>query len=107
VQVLDNLVSNAVKYSPAGTTIVISASQADGKVTVAVKDQGPGLSEEDQKKLFQKFTRLTARPTGGESSNGLGLSIVKRLAEAMNGNVGCHSVLGQGATFFVQLPVAA
>jgi signal transduction histidine kinase len=106
VQVLDNLVSNAVKYSPPGTTIVISASQADGKVIVAVKDQGPGLSEEDQKKLFQKFTRLTARPTGGESSNGLGLSIVKRLAEAMNGTVGCHSALGQGATFFVKLPAA-
>jgi signal transduction histidine kinase len=62
------------------------------------------LSEEDQKKLFGKFTRLTARPTGGESSTGLGLSIVKRLAEAMKGTVTCSSMLGHGATFSLRLP---
>ena len=72
---------------------------------VAVQDQGPGISEEDQKKLFRKFTRLSARPTGGESSNGLGLSIVKRLAESMSGSVRCQSILGAGAVFILELPV--
>ncbi len=106
VQILDNLVSNALKYSAPRTAIRVRAESCGGWARVTVKDQGPGLSAEDQKKLFQKFTRLTARPTGGESSNGLGLSIVKRLAEAMNGSVGCESVLGQGATFYVRLPSA-
>ena len=70
-----------------------------------MRDEGPGLSESDQKKLFQKFTRLTARPTGGESSTGLGLAIVKRLAEAMSGSIECQSALGAGATFTLGLPV--
>jgi signal transduction histidine kinase len=67
-------------------------------------DQGPGISAEDQAKLFQRFTKLTARPTGGESSNGLGLSIVKRLVEAMDGRISCRSQLGQGTTFVFALP---
>ena len=58
-----------------------------------------------QKKLFGKFARLSAKPTGGESSVGLGLSIVKKMAEAMNGTVGCESEPGKGATFYVQLPL--
>ena len=62
------------------------------------------ISEEDQTKLFKKFSRLSAKPTGGESSTGLGLSIVKRLAESMNGTVGCRSRLGDGAEFYVKLP---
>jgi K+-sensing histidine kinase KdpD len=74
-------------------------------VVVAVRDHGPGLSDEDQKKMFGKFTRLTARPTGGETSTGLGLSIVKKLAEAMSGTVRCHSLLGNGATFSLRLPI--
>jgi light-regulated signal transduction histidine kinase (bacteriophytochrome) len=67
--------------------------------------EASGISEADQKKLFQKFTRLSARPTGGESSTGLGLAIVKRLAEAMSGTIQCHSVPGTGATFMLRLPV--
>lgn len=104
LQILDNLISNAVKYSPRESRVEIKAGTENGRVFVAVQDQGPGLSEADQKKLFQKFTRLSARPTGGESSNGLGLSIVKRLAEAMDGAVECRSVLGEGATFLLWLP---
>ena len=69
-------------------------------------DEGPGISEEDLKKMFGKYMRLSARPTGGESSNGLGLSIVKRLAERMSGTVCCDSRLGQGATFVLELPAA-
>jgi len=104
LQILDNLISNAVKYSPAQTTVQIRVSTAGGRAFAAVQDQGPGLSAEDQRKLFGKFVRLSARPTGGESSNGLGLSIVKRLAEALAGSVECHSRLGEGATFVVKLP---
>ena len=71
---------------------------------MTIRDEGPGISEGELKKMFGKFTRLSARPTGGESSNGLGLSIVKRLTEAMNGTVRCQSRLGEGAIFILQLP---
>jgi two-component system sensor histidine kinase/response regulator len=104
IQVLENLLSNAVKYSPAGKAIQV---RLDGEVDVlriAVQDEGPGLSADDQKKLFGKFARLSAKPTGGELSTGLGLSIVKKMVEAMNGKVWCESEPGNGATFFVSLP---
>lgn len=104
-QILDNLISNAVKYSPQRTTVRIRAHAENGHACVAVKDEGPGISEEDRKKMFGKFARLSARPTGDESSNGLGLSIVKRLAEAMSGTVECQGALGEGSTFIVRLPV--
>jgi signal transduction histidine kinase len=111
-QVLDNLVSNAVKYSPPSKRIWVRVKgvpqMPDGKQAVRceVQDEGPGLSEKDKELLFGKFTRLSARPTGGESSTGLGLSIVKKMAEAMNGRVWCESELGKGATFIVELPAA-
>jgi signal transduction histidine kinase len=105
MQILDNLISNAVKFSPHKSTVSVSVSVENGYVGIHVKDQGPGLSADDQKKLFGKYTRLSAQPTGGESSTGLGLSIVKKLAEAMDGTVLCHSVLGEGATFTLLLRV--
>lgn len=104
MQILDNLISNAVKFTPLKSTVQVLVSVEHGHVSINVKDQGPGLSEADQKKLFGKFARLSAQPTGGESSTGLGLSIVKKLAEAMAGTVFCRSVLGQGATFVLRLP---
>ena len=104
VQVIENLVSNAVKYSPPGKNIGVRLKPAAGVVRVEVRDEGPGLSAEDQKKLFGKFARLSAKPTGGESSTGLGLSIVKRMVEAMRGNVWCESEPGHGATFVVEVP---
>jgi signal transduction histidine kinase len=104
-QVLDNLVSNALKYSPPNTTVHVHALPETDSILVKVRDEGPGINEDDQKKLFQKFTRLSARPTGGESSTGLGLAIVKKLAEAMSGSVQCHSTLGSGSTFILRLPV--
>jgi signal transduction histidine kinase len=103
LQVIDNLVSNALKYSPPGSRITLTVGMVESWMEFAVKDQGPGISEADQKKLFQKHTRLTARPTGGESSVGLGLSIVKKLAEAMGGSVACRSTLGEGSTFLLRL----
>jgi two-component system, sensor histidine kinase and response regulator len=105
-QVLDNLISNAVKYSPLSKNIYIRLTRRDKRVRCEIQDEGPGLSQADQQKLFCKFTRLTARPTGGEQSTGLGLFIVKRLVEAMNGKVWCETELGQGATFIVEFPSA-
>jgi signal transduction histidine kinase/ligand-binding sensor domain-containing protein len=104
VQILDNLVSNAVKYSPPSNTIFVRSRLYNGCARIEIQDQGPGLSAEDMHKLFGKFARLSARPTGGEHSTGLGLSIVKKLVEAMNGRVWCESELGNGATFIVELP---
>ncbi|MGB8355295.1 MAG: HAMP domain-containing sensor histidine kinase [Chthoniobacteraceae bacterium] len=103
LQIVENFISNAVKYSPKSSNIYINITERQGRVTMEVRDEGPGLSAEDQTMLFQKFSRLTPQPTDGESSNGLGLSIVKRLAEAMGGEVGCQSQLGLGTTFSVSL----
>jgi signal transduction histidine kinase len=106
-QVLDNLVSNAVKYSPKGKAIYVSVSRNGSAWRFAVKDEGQGLTDDDKKKLFGKFARLSARPTGDEHSTGLGLSIVKRMVEGMNGKVWCESEYGKGATFLVELPTPA
>jgi len=106
MQVTENLLSNAVKYSPLGKNIVARVRSNNEKVYIEIQDEGPGISEEDMKKLFGKFARLSAQPTGGEHSTGLGLSIVKKMVEAMNGRVWCESELGKGATFVVELPKA-
>jgi len=107
LQILDNLVSNALKFSHPRTTIQVRTLAKANHVLVAVRDEGPGITPADQKKLFQKYTRLTARPTAGESSNGLGLAIVKRLAEAMSGAIECSSTPGAGATFTLRLPACS
>jgi signal transduction histidine kinase len=107
-QVLENLVSNALKFSSPGKGVWLSVQAAPpGRVHFAVRDEGPGLSDADRFKLFSKFTRLSAQPTGGESSNGLGLSIVKRLVEALAGTIAAESEPGHGATFRVDFPATA
>jgi len=103
-QVLDNLLSNAIKFSPPGKSVFIRSRTEADRVLWEVQDQGPGLSAADKTKLFQKFSRLSARPTAGENSTGLGLSIVKLLVEAMGGQVWCNSEPGHGATFSIALP---
>ena len=107
-QILDNLISNAIKFSPASRAVVVRVIAGNGKpdaehISVEVQDAGPGLSEEDQSKLYGRFAKLSARPTAGESSNGLGLSIVRQLAEAIGGQLACRSKLGEGATFSLSL----
>ncbi len=102
-QVLDNLISNGVKYSPAASEIVVRAEPEQGDWLVAVQDQGPGLTLDDQKRLFQDFARLSAKPTGGEKSTGLGLAITRRVIEAHGGRIGVNSEPGQGATFWFTL----
>jgi two-component system sensor histidine kinase/response regulator len=106
-QVIDNLVSNAVKFSPSDTSIWLSiVPAAPGFLEVRVKDQGPGCDGQDKAQMFTRYRRLSARPTAGEPSTGLGLSIAKRHAEAMKGTLRCESEAGQGATFVLSLPVA-
>jgi len=106
-QILDNLISNGIKYSLPNTQITLRLLRPDPQfVHCQVIDQGPGLSDEDQKKLFGKFTRLTPKPTGDEHSTGLGLFIVKKLVEALHGQIWCESTLGQGSTFILALPVS-
>ncbi|MDW7694014.1 sensor histidine kinase [Flammeovirgaceae bacterium SG7u.111] len=101
MQIVENLISNAVKFSSSNSNIWVKMSSATKSLRIEVKDEGPGLSPEDKKKLFGKFQRLSAEPTGGETSTGLGLSIVKKYVEAMNGEIWCESELGKGAKFVV------
>jgi signal transduction histidine kinase len=105
-QVLDNFVTNAIKFSPAGAVIRLSVGRAAGGARVSVTDSGPGIPAEEQARLFQKFSRASTRPTAGESSHGLGLAVSRRLAEAMQGRVGCESRPGEGSTFWIELPRA-
>jgi signal transduction histidine kinase len=105
-QIVENLLSNAIKFSPARKNIFIDVAGNDDKVTVMVKDEGPGMTEDDKKKLFNKYQKLSARPTANESSTGLGLSIVKKFVEAMNGRIWCESEEGKGASFFVEFAKA-
>jgi signal transduction histidine kinase len=101
-QIFENLFSNAIKFSPAEKNIFIALTQQNGTVTAMVKDEGPGMTDEDKKKLFTKYQKLSARPTANESSTGLGLSIVKKFVEDMSGKIWCESEAGKGASFFVQ-----
>ena len=105
-QVLGNLLSNAVKFSPPGKEISIGVRSEDSYVECYVQDQGPGFTEEDKTRMFQRYGKLSAKPTGGEPSSWLGLSIVKKLVEAMGGAVTCESTAGSGARFTVRLPKA-
>ncbi len=108
IQVLDNLVSNAVKYSPCDSAVDLRVfgrtTEVGTLARLEVADNGPGIAADEMPRLFQKFARLSAQPTAGEDSTGLGLSIVKTLVETMGGAVWCESVPGEGATFIVELP---
>jgi two-component system sensor histidine kinase/response regulator len=105
-QVIDNLVSNAVKFSHPDTSIWLSIGPAtSGFLEFRVKDEGPGCDDQDKAQMFTRYRRLSARPTGGEPSTGLGLSIAKRHVDAMKGMLHCESEAGQGATFVLSLPV--
>lgn len=104
-QVVDNLVSNAIKYSPFGADIRIGVRKNHAFVHFSVQDQGPGLSDEDKSKLFGLFQRLSAQPTGTESSNGVGLAIVKQIVELHGGRVWAESEYGSGSTFIVEMPL--
>lgn len=105
-QVVNNLVSNAVKYSKRGSDIRVSAKRSDGGVRVEVTDSGPGIPEKEQEELFQPFHRLQAEPTEGEHSTGLGLAICHKIVEGHGGKIGVQSTPGSGSTFYFVLPAA-
>lgn len=105
-RVLDNLLSNAIKFSPPGKRVWISLRAEDGSGVLTVRDEGQGFSPEDKQAMFQSYRRLSARPTGNETSTGLGLSIVKRLVDAMGAEIRCESAPGAGAGFVVTLPLS-
>jgi len=105
-QVVDNLVSNAIKFSPSGTAIKVALRSGDGNFAFSVHDQGPGIPEADRKLLFRSFQKLTARPTGGEKSTGLGLAIVKKIVDAHGGTIDVESAPGGGTRFTVTTPSA-
>lgn len=115
-EVIENLITNAIKYSPEGKTIRIRCKRQDStnamhaaqpSILIAVQDEGQGLTEDDKGKLFKKFQRLSARPTGGESSTGLGLWICKQIVELHGGRIWAESAgKNMGTTVFVELPAA-
>ena len=104
-RILENLLSNAIKFSEQGTPINLHIYQEDSAIHFSMKDKGPGISEEDRTLMFRKFQKLEAKPTGGESSTGLGLAIIKTLVEKLNGKITVYSELGIGTEFIVSLPI--
>lgn len=103
-QIIDNLMSNAAKYSPLGGQISIDLQNHADNVQLSIQDQGQGLSTEEQQQLYKKFNRLSPQPTAGEHSTGLGLFIVKKLLDVMGGQIHCQSEPNQGCCFIVQFP---
>ncbi len=99
--IADNLISNAIKYSPRGGSIDIKVSKTGGKHRFSVKDQGEGIPAADIPKMYGHFQKLSPKPTAGEPSHGLGLSIVKDLVDALKSNIECISTAGKGTTFTV------
>jgi signal transduction histidine kinase len=106
-QIMSNLIGNAIKYSPPGSVVRVWAEAYEGRVRIRVADQGPGIPEAERGRLFRMFGKLSARPTGGESSTGLGLWIVKTLTEAQGGEVGVECPAEGGSVFSIELPVCA
>lgn len=103
-RILDNLVSNAIKFSPKGSSIYVSGRSTPQELQLMVKDQGPGFADQDKPFLYQKFRKLSARPTANESSNGLGLAIVKTLVDRLNGTIELITST-KGSEFIVRIPL--
>lgn len=105
-QVLSNLISNAIKYSPHGSTISISTQQHGNLWQLNVLDQGPGIPESERHALFEPFSKISNQPTGGESSTGLGLWIVREMMRLQRGSVGFECPPAGGTNFWIRLPLA-
>ena len=104
IQILDNLVSNALKYTRKGGHVMVKAMKSEFNIRIEVLDEGPGLSKAQIAQLFQKFGKVEVQPTGGEGSTGLGLFLVKKYTDLMNGKVWCESEIGKGSKFILELP---
>ncbi len=105
IEVIENLLSNAIKYTYQGGSIIISHETASNFITTHIKDTGQGLDENDLKEVFSSYKKLSAKPTGGETSTGLGLAITKKIVEAHKGKIWLTSEKGKGATFSFSLPL--
>ncbi|MCK4716774.1 MAG: HAMP domain-containing histidine kinase, partial [Candidatus Marinimicrobia bacterium] len=105
MQVLDNLVTNAIKFSYPNTTVTISARKINDNVEISVADQGQGIPEDEISKIFKEFSKTSVRPTAGEKSTGLGLAIAKKIIEAHHGTISVASEVGKGTTFIITLPL--
>ncbi|ULQ56461.1 ATP-binding protein [Flavihumibacter rivuli] len=103
-RIVDNLLSNAIKYSPSGKRVVLSYGETEADTWISVQDEGLGIPVDEQELLFKKYAQLSSRPTAGESSTGLGLSIVKRLVNELNGTIHFTSAPGEGSVFTVRFP---
>jgi signal transduction histidine kinase len=104
-QVLNNLLSNAFKFSAPGTKVRVTVKKENGGLKVAVQDQGQGIPREEMGRLFKPFQKTSVRSTAGERSTGLGLAICRQIIEAHKGVIGAESEPGKGSTFFFWLPV--
>lgn len=105
MRIFDNLISNSIKYSPPGSKVKIFTEHKVNKVRITFKDEGPGISKEEQENLFRQFGTTSNEPTGNESSTGLGLYIVKKFTTAMNGRVWVESEPGKGSAFIIEIAV--
>lgn len=105
VEALLNLIGNAIKYAPLGSEVRVDVSVEDGQAVCRVRDQGPGISPEDQRKLFTLGSVLKAKPTAGEPQTGVGLALTLELVRAMGGTLWCESEPGAGSTFGIRLPL--
>lgn len=102
-QVLENLIGNAIKFSPLGARVKVRSLMANDSVRVEVIDNGPGLTAEDQHKLFKRGAVLSNKPTGGEDSSGIGLSLCKDMIDALGGEIGACNNADKGSTFWFTL----
>jgi signal transduction histidine kinase len=106
-QAIRNLVSNAVKYTPEGGRVLVEAKLGEGTIRMSVTDNGPGISAEDQSRLFKEFSRVGSQETRGMAGTGLGLAIVRSVVESIKGRVWVESELGEGSTFVIELPLGS
>jgi len=102
-RILENVLSNAIKFSTENTYVFITAIDDESHIKVEVRDQGPGMCVEDQNKLFNPFHPLTARPTGGESSTGIGLAVAKAISDKLEAQLSCVSEPGTGTAFTLRI----
>jgi signal transduction histidine kinase len=103
--VMDNLLSNAVKFSPSGSAVTVSLQYESPYIVCGIRDEGPGITDDDRKRLFQRGATLSARPTAGEPSTGYGLAVSKDLINRQQGEIWCVSEPGRGSEFFFKLPI--
>lgn len=103
-QILENYISNAMKYSPAESKVYVGLNETPGYIEISVKDEGPGIEKGEQGKLFKQYSVTSSLPREGEHAMGLGLAIVKKIADAFGAQVGCISEKGEGCSFYIRFP---